>query len=175
MKKILALALFLGGLTPALAQGTFQFTANLSGQNEVPPNNSTWYGLGYFDLSGATFDYGIGFSAPAGEITNVTINGPANSGSTAPIIFDLVAASIIINPPVPIISRVTGTINNLTSAQRDDLLAGLWYVNVYTASGNLPGGEILGQITLVPEPSMWVLMVLGGGLMACLKWRKNRG
>lgn len=175
MKKLLTLSLLIGGLAPALAQGTF-FAANLNGQNEVPPNNSTMYGVGDFDLSGGTtFNYGIGFSVAASLVTDVTINGPANLGSTAPILFDLGAASPILNPPGPIFSGVSGTINNLTTAQRDDLLAGLWYVNVFTSSGNFPGGEIRGQITLVPEPSTWALLATGGVVVWCYGRQKRTG
>lgn len=175
MKITLLLVCLATSLATTQAQGTFQFTANLNGQNEVPPNNSTWFGSGYFDLSGTTFNYGIAFSAPAGEITNVTINGPASPGSTAPTLFDLGAASIIINPPVPIISGVSGTLNNLTTPQINDLLAGLWYVNVFTASGNLPGGEIRGQIEMVPEPSTWALLGTGKLLLWWYGRRKRTG
>jgi hypothetical protein len=175
MKRIIATILLMAGLPGAFAQGTFQFTATLNGQNEVPPNNSTMSGSGYFDLTGNTFNYGISFSAPAGEITNVAIHGPAGPGFTAPIVFDLGAASPVINPPPGIFSGVSGTINNLTSAQIDDLFAGLWYVNVYTASGNFPDGEIRGQIMLVPEPSTYALVVLGGGLFVRFRRKKSTG
>lgn len=175
MKKIIATILLMAGLPGAFAQGTFQFTATLNGQNELPPNSSTTSGSGYFDLTGNTFNYGISFSVPAGEITNVAIHGPAGPGFTGPIIFNLGAASPIINPPPGVFSGVSGTINNLTSAQIDNLFAGLWYANVYTASGIFPDGEIRGQIVLVPEPSTWALLVLGGGLLVWLKRKKSTG
>ena len=175
MKRILALTVILGGLSGALAQGTFNFTADLNGQNEIPPNDSPAYGTGIFELSGGALNYSIGFSI--GLITNVTINGPSTANSTAPVLFNLGPASVIINPPLPptIITEVSGTINNLTSTQIDDLLAGLWYVNVYTSSGNFPEGEIRGQIVPVPEPSTWALLASGGVVVWWYGRQKRKG
>ena len=43
--------------------------------------------------------------------------------------------------------------------QANDLLAGLWYVNLHTAA--FPGGEIRGNISVIPEPTTGLLVGLG--------------
>ena len=47
----------------------------------------------------------------------------------------------------------------LSGAQADDLLAGLWYINIHTAA--FPGGEIRCQVTRVPEPGSLALLCIG--------------
>jgi hypothetical protein len=171
MKKVISLTLFVAGLSAAFAQGTFQLRATLNGANEVPPNSSPGIGSGILTLSGTTLNYD--FFGPnlfsggqgASQATDATINGPASPGSTAPILFDLGAPTITpIQPPPGSAFTWQGTINNLTGSQITDLMAGLWYVNVFTSSGTFPNGEIRGQILEVPEPSALALFGLVGAL-----------
>jgi hypothetical protein len=49
----------------------------------------------------------------------------------------------------------------LTEDQQSVLIAGDMYVNVHSV--DLPGGEIRGQLAVVPEPATFLLM--GSGLM----------
>lgn len=172
MKKIFLTFLTLSGIVAAYAQGTFQFTVSLNGANEVPPNASTATGSGTLSLSGTTLNYNFGglWTFP---VTTGSINGPANSGSTAPVLFDLGAPSFAVpNPPDPGGYTFVGAINNLTTPQMNDLLAGLWYVNVYSTT--YPEGEIRGQITPVPEPSAFALAGLGAGALLLLRKRIRR-
>ena len=91
MKSILLLAVLTTSLANVQAQGTFQFTANLSGANEVPPNSSTGAGLGTFTLNGSALSYVISISYLQNDIvpSDGTINGPADSSTTAGVLFDL--------------------------------------------------------------------------------------
>jgi len=177
MKKILTLTFLIGGLTGAWAQGTLQFDVNLDGANEVPPTDSTRIGMGIgtgVTLNGTTLDYSIGFSATTDIPTDVTINGPAGTDSTAPILFDLGAPSYYTGFNPPLLSwSVTGMINNLTGAQISDLENGLWYVNFFSSSSSYPDGEIRGQITPVPEPSDLALLGLGIGSISLWCRRKR--
>ncbi len=90
IRTALLLVLVTSGLATAHAQGTLQFTVTLNGASQVPPNDSSVLGTGSFSLNpGDMFYYGVAFSVPAAELTDVTINGPALAGSTAPVLFDL--------------------------------------------------------------------------------------
>ncbi len=172
MKKIFFTFLTLAGLIAAQAQGTFQFTVSLNGANEVPPNNSTATGSGTLSLSGTTLSYNFGglWTFP---VTTGSINGPASPGSTAPVLFDLGAPSFAVpNPPDPGGYTFVGAINNLTTPQINDLLAGLWYANVYSTT--YPGGEIRGQIMPVPEPSTFALFGLGAGALLLVAKRARK-
>jgi hypothetical protein len=173
MITALLLALVTSGLVTARAQGTLEFTVTLNGANEVPPNSSDILGSGSFSLNpGDILYYGVAFSVPAAELTDVTINGPAGAGSLAPVLFDLGAPGPYINPPPGFFSQVSGSVN-LTGPQVNDLLAGLWYVNA--TSSTYPGGEIRGQIVLVPEPSTGALFGAGVFLFWWYGRRKQKG
>ncbi len=177
MKQTLVLLLTLASLASAKAQGTIQFLVNLSGANEVPTNDSGATGTGTFTLSSNSLSYGFGdlfntANANIGPASKATINGPAEATATAPVLFDLGAPGIAVpNPPDPGGYWFSGTVNNLTSGEIQDLSAGLWYVNV--TSLNYPDGIIRGQIVLAPEPATWSLLVSGA---ASLVWfgRKDR-
>ena len=169
MKPLLCLVVLLAGLADACAQGTLQFTAALNGASEVPPTASTRLGVGNFALNGSALGYTVAFSATTDVPNDVTMNGPALPGSTAPVLFDLGTPFFIAPNPPQFPWAVTGTINNLTSTQINDLVAGLWYVNVFSSPSSYPNGEIRGQ--LVPEPSTWALLSAGGILF----WLRGRG
>jgi hypothetical protein len=173
MKKIIYILFLTCSAAFVHAQGTFDFSVFLNGNSEMPPTGSTRTGLGSFTLNGSDLDYTINFSATLDTPTDVTINGPAGPGSTAPSLFDLGAPSLIIPNPPQYPWFVSGTINNLTSGQIDDLKGGLWYVNLFSSPTAYPNGEIRGQIMPVPEPSTFAL--LGTWAVAFLLWRRKSG
>jgi len=173
MKKIFFTFLTVAGIVAAQAQGTLQFTVSLNGANQVPPNDSTATGSGTLSLSGTTLSYNFGglWTFP---VTTGSINGPVSPGSTAPVLFDLGAPSFAVpNPPDPGGYTFVGAINNLTTPQINDLLAGLWYANVYSTT--YPGGEIRGQITAVPEPSAFALLGVGAALLVFVRRARKSG
>jgi hypothetical protein len=57
------------------------------------------------------------------------------------------------------------------SQQVSDLNNQRWYINVHSTT--FPGGEIRGQIVLVPEPSTIALAVLGAGGLLLLAMRRH--
>ncbi|HSQ23176.1 MAG TPA: PQQ-dependent sugar dehydrogenase, partial [Pyrinomonadaceae bacterium] len=117
----------ISGKQPAL------FTANLTGAQETPPNNTTATGSATLLLSPdeATARVSLNFSGLTSAQTDAHIHGPGGSGVIAPILF-----------PLP-----NGNISDfeitLTPTDVANLKNGLLYINVHSA--NFPNGEIRGQ------------------------------
>jgi len=156
----LALALSTGA---ASAQSTFQTT--LLGVNEVGPNASPGTGFGQVVVNAAHTQITVdenwsGLTAPA---TASHIHGPATPAQNAGVLFPFSGVPAATSGAIP-----TQTFA-ITAAQFADLSAGLYYMNVHTST--FPGGEIRGQLILVPEPSTLALVGLG---LAAVAWNARR-
>ena len=163
MKKLYYLIAILGAGTAAQAQLLFE--ANLDGLQEVPPNASPAFGSGDFTLSGTTLTLngGAAYSDLLGGATAVTLND-APPGMNGAIVLTLT-----LDTPGATAGTFSGS-GSLTSGQITDLQAGNLYVNI--RSQVFPSGEIRGQLSLVPEPSMMALASLGLlGLLALSRRR----
>jgi hypothetical protein len=156
LKKILVIFALLACTLKVQAQGTFQFTATLTGANEVPPNNDPTIGTATFTLTGDILNFNVYVPALTFNTTGGTINGPAFGGTNAPILFDLGgfrfhSGSTFGDPPVyqsssPPVGPAGAGPFTLTPSQIGDLENGLWYVNV--TSGQQTNGQLRGQIVL---------------------------
>lgn len=144
----------------AQAQGTFEFTATLTGTNEVPPNNDPTVGTATFSLTGDILNFSVYVPALTFITTGGSINGPSFGGSNAPVLFDLGgfryhSGSSFGDPPFymssspPVGPEGAGPFT-LSISQIGELEDGLWYVNI--TSGALPNGQLRGQILEVSEP-----------------------
>jgi hypothetical protein len=150
----------LGFLAAVSAANAFVWTlsADLSGLNEVPANASPAHGtaMGSYD-----------------DVSNLLMLDVDASGFLAPTI-----AGHIHEGPVgangPVRVPFTGTFGQtsymnhemavLTPAVEAALLAGNTYVNLHTTL--FPGGEVRGQLRVVPEPISMLVMAAGmGGLL----------
>ena len=111
------------------------FTGQLSGAQEVPPTRSSGTGTATATLFPSTnaLTWKVEYSGLSGPATAGHIHGPAAPGANAPVVLPFA------NPASPINGGAT-----LTDAQKTDLMAGAWYVNLHTAAN--PGGEIRGQL-----------------------------
>ena len=109
------------------------FTANLTGAQETPSNNSTGSGSATLLLSPdeTTARVSLNFSGLTSAQTDAHIHGPGAAGVIAPILF-----------PLPT-GNVSDFLITLTPTDVSDLKNGLLYVNVHSA--NFPNGEIRGQ------------------------------
>jgi hypothetical protein len=129
-----AIAALLAFASPSYSE-TVQIKADLSGVDEVPPNQSRGTGTvtATFDTLSKVLKWKGSYSALTGDATAVHFHGPAEPGKNAEVVL----------LTKPFASHFAGTAI-LTGAQAADLLAGRWYVNVYTAGK--PGGELRGQL-----------------------------
>jgi len=132
------LAAALCAMAPARA-GEVAYRAELSGKNEVPPNDSKGTGRveAKWNPESMELSWEFSYAGLSGPATNVHFHGPAkpgeNGGAELPV-------------PGPFASPMKGAAK-LSPAQAADLGRGLWYLNVHTAKYKT--GEIRGQ--LVPE------------------------
>jgi hypothetical protein len=113
------------------------FSANLSGDQVVPPVTTDGRGHGFILLNHDETEIHVfvGFRHLSSAVTAVTINGPAMPGANGPVIFTLTT------PSRPLEALQTFPV---TAAQVAQLRANLWYFLVSTTMH--PTGEIRGQI-----------------------------
>jgi hypothetical protein len=165
MKKLIVLlALATVCFAPAaFAQWTFE--AFLTGLGETPANASPGTGFGTVVLNAAQNQITVdeswsGLTAPA---TASHIHGPGGAGTNAPVLFPFSGVPAATAGAIP---EQTFAIN---ATQVGYLFSGYLYMNVHTST--FPGGEIRGQLVLVPEPGTLTLIGLGLGAFA---WRLRR-
>lgn len=107
------------------------------------------------DTGSLLFNWNASWSGLSGPATAAHFHGPATPTQNASVQVGIDHTS---NPSV-------GS-TMLSQQQADDLLAGLWYLNIHTALN--PGGEIRGQVQVVPLPAAFWLLASGLlGLIAC--------
>ena len=184
MKRSLTVIALCACALNAQAQGTFQFYAALTGANEVPPNNDLTLTTGRFSLMGNSLSFTVNVPIITFIAQSAYIQGPAGPGVNAPIIFDLGgpvfqggSPEFGIPPSYVFFSPYTPPFGagpfTLTDPQMNDVLGGLWYMNV--TSSDFPDGQLRGQILEVPEPSAWVLTILGGLFFGVLRRKADAG
>jgi len=139
LRRSLLAAGFVVAFAGAASAATVKFHATLSPASEVPPSKSTGSGEASASLDTTTHEltYDVTFSGFASEVTAAHIHGPAEAGKNAGVLVPLGNA-----PKSPIHGTAT-----LTAEQQQQLMAGLFYVNVHTK--NNPSGAIRGQLLAV--------------------------
>lgn len=157
------LVLLVCGLGPAGASAvTINLFASLSGAQKVPSNPSPGSGTATVTFDDVTnmLDWNVTFSDLSGAATAAHFHGPAPAGANAGVQVDIGAISGLNSPMVGSTA--------ITAGQAADLLAGLWYINIHTAM--YPGGEIRGQVQVVPLPATaWLFL---GGLAGLFGWNR---
>ena len=153
---ILGSVLGLAIATPSLAQTTY--STILSGGSEVPPVVTPATGTCTVVLNAAQTELSItcSFQNLIGVYTLSHIHGPAAPGVNAGVRFGFVGPPNGSAPWVYSNGGHDGTITNyvvggVSAADVANLNNGLFYVNIH--SDFRPGGEIRGQLVLVPTPT----------------------
>jgi len=102
-----------------------------------------------------------GFSDLSGPAFAWYLHGPSSTDRVGPVMASLAPLHRFAADPAAG-GFIDGSVL-LTQPQADALLAGLTYLNFYTP--DFPGGEIRGQLVVIPEPARaaWGLL----GLAAC--------
>lgn len=139
IRRFVGIVLFLV-LFPAVGSAqTFAvvFEGHLSGASVVPPTMSTAFGYCTMSLNApeTSVYMGIRFTGLSGPNTAVHVHGPADSGSTGPIVYDI---------PITGSTTVIGTsLQSISPSQVASLKQGLWYIDVHSAA--FPSGEVRAQ------------------------------
>lgn len=138
--RLLTLA-FIFSATLGSASAQLLFVAEMDGDQAVPPAASLGDGNLAVTLNAAETSISVSgdFFLLSGNATNAHIHGPASPGAPGAVIFTLGFTPT--NNTGAFITNQTFTVN---ATQRDQLKAGLWYVDVHTTA--FPSGEIRGQI-----------------------------
>ncbi len=122
-------------LSSTAQAGEISYSADLSGQEEVPPVDTD--GAGYADIVLDTdtmeLSWTIEYSGLTGPVTAVSFHGPALQGETAGVLVRIYVG------PSPMEGSAPITLDQ--AAQLDD---GLWHLDIHTDAH--PNGEIRGQV-----------------------------
>jgi hypothetical protein len=151
--KFMAAAVALALIGASADAAVFQFSANLSGSQEVPPNPSPGIGTGTFTFDDATniLTVNATFSGLLANANNAHIHIGA-AGVAGPVVF--------FTPFTPSTSgTVTGS-GALTGTQITALFAGNLYLNIHSTA--FTAGEIRGQLIQIPAPGALALLGLAG-------------
>jgi hypothetical protein len=155
-------------LSPMLSASTI-YTTQLSGANEVPPTGSPGTGSVTVTLNGDLLSVNLTFSGleasasaahihccgPLGTNDIVAVpftSFPATTSGTYSQMFDLTLTSTY---NAAFVTASGGTVASAEAMLIAGLNTGQTYANIHDS--NFPGGEIRGQLALVPEPTTLVL------------------
>lgn len=206
MKSLFArpIAVVITALAPLTAHAAlFEFNAQLSAANEVPPTAATATGLatllyndhGTASFADDTFDFAMSaFGLSGGTVAGTAasafhIHGAATTAENAPVRVSLDAAPFVsLNsgstllvggnavpaPSIPATPASSTNAGHPAMSFLEMLQSQLAYVNVHTVAN--PGGAIRGQliqVTAVPEPGTYAMMLAGLALVGWIAFRRR--
>ena len=150
----------------ASAQWTFQATLTGLGENPVNASPATGFGTVILNASQTQITVDESWSGLIGGAATAShIHGPGGVGTNAAVLFPFSGVPAATSGSIP---EQTFAI---TPTQVSYLFSGFLYMNVHDST--FPGGEIRGQLLLVPEPSTMGLLGLGVGGLALQAVRKR--
>jgi hypothetical protein len=137
LRTVLIAAALASGLAVTASAETVKFTTTMTAQEEVPPTNSKGSGNAEatLDTQSHQFTYRVTWGGFASQVIAAHFHGPAAPGKNAGVQVPIDGS----NPQSPATGSAT-----LTPEQQQQLMSGMWYVNVHTK--NHPPGAIRGQL-----------------------------
>jgi hypothetical protein len=165
-KHVVSLALATA-LSAGVASAQSTFEALLTGSGETSPTGSPATGFGTVVLNAAQNQITVdeSWSGLLAAATASHIHGPGGVGTNAGFIFAFSGVPAATSGSIP------QQVFAITPTEVGYLQSGYLYLNVHTSQ--FPGGEIRGQLVLVPEPSTAALLVLGAGATALALRRRK--
>ena len=202
MNKVPASIAALGALclvSTAATAATYSFNAVLNAGNEVPAATSAASGLaslvyndyGTPNATDDTYDFSMSVFDLTGPATAYHIHGAAMPGENAPVRVGLDAApfvslniggSLLVGgDDIPVPATIPASVappgpnpGYPAMSFLELLQGGLAYVNVHTAAN--PAGEVRGQllqVTAVPEPGTWAMLLAGIAVVGSIVRRRT--
>ena len=155
---VTAIVLVLVASTANAAIINLQSTIDGAQANAGAGTGSPGTGFATMTLDDATnlFSWDISWSGLSGSETVMHFHGAALPSQNAGVQVNFGGISGTNSPSIG-----STTISN---AQENDLLSGLWYINIHTDL--FPAGEIRGQVQVVPIPA--ALWLFGTGLLGLI-------
>ncbi|MFK8031126.1 MAG: CHRD domain-containing protein [Gammaproteobacteria bacterium] len=155
--KIVTLCIFLSFGFVAQAAHITVFNTVMTGDqaNAGQGTGSTGKGAATMTLDSDTglFSWFVAWENLVGDVTVAHFHGPATPDQNGGV-------QVVIDPS----SNPTSGSMVLTADQIDDLLQGLWYINIHSTEN--PGGEIRGQVlALTPVPLPGAVWLFSGALI----------
>ncbi len=153
---------------PGWAQAaTYSLYASLDGSQEVPINASPGIGTGMMTYDDVVnqLNWNITFSGLLAGATASHFHGPAAPGVAAGVQVPISLGASLGATSGTLIGMAT-----LTATQETQLLSNLWYINIHTSL--YPGGEIRGQVQVVPLPA--AAWLFGSGLLGLVALARRR-
>jgi hypothetical protein len=175
----LALAMILGlGLSGAAQAAAIFLSADIDGAQAGTTSGSTASADVQYDTNTMELDWSISEVTPFFDtpVSFAHFHGPALPGDTAGVQV-WICDNTGDGPTGTPLCGIEGELFSVGSAgisadQADDLLSGLWYINIHTEE--YPPGEIRGQVlqAQVPEPGTLTLLLFG--MAGTRFWHRSR-
>lgn len=154
------LVIFVLLLVPAAAPAaTISLFSSLDGAQAGVASPGVGTGIVTYDNVSNLLSWDITFSGLLAGTTAAHFHGPAAPGVSAGVQVAIPLGSSLGQTSGTVIGSAT-----ITNLQAADLLANLWYINIHTSQ--FPGGEIRGQVNVVPLPA--AVWLFGSGMLALL-------
>lgn len=167
MHRLIAPACAVAGLAVAASCASaaiIEFQANIDGLQETPPVATPGFGTATMFVDDVTGGWTISgsFSGLIGTTNNAHIHGFAAVGSPAGVLrgltFDIGVTSGNFSGGSSM--GLAGGVNAFTAVEIAGLLDELSYVNIHSTFR--PGGEIRGQLLVVPAPASAGVLAMAG-------------